>query len=91
MTLINCRVLNCPSYKVVQELTVKEPVFICSGLGKDGYRIPGHTRKEILELLGRIYNPNLDERDKAVVFSKSQFDPDLKQGGKHRRSVKDVQ
>jgi hypothetical protein len=88
MTKINCRVPGCPNSKVTNEVTNKNPVFICSGLGADGYRIKGHSRKEIVELLGRIYNTQEDEKDKKVVFSKSQFDPDLKQGGIYRRTLK---
>lgn len=89
MNRINCRVLNCPNFIQTEELVVAAPRYICSGRGADGYKIPGHGKKEICELLGRMYNAKKDEKDKTIVFQKTQFDPALKEGGRRRRKLKD--
>jgi hypothetical protein len=84
MTRISCKVADCPNFIETEEPVAANPVYICPGL-KDGYKLLGHGRKEVLEMLGRIYNPRSDEADKNIAFQRNQFDPGLKQGGNRRR------
>ena len=89
MNRINCRVPNCPSFIETAEPVAAVPRYICSGQGADGYKIPGHGKKEICELLGRVYDKKKDEREQTAVFQKVQFDPSLKEGGRRRRKLRD--
>jgi hypothetical protein len=82
MSQIKCRIKGCPSVHNTEESVSPKATFVCSGLGADGYKIPGHTRKEVLTAIGRVYNKEKDEADSKIKFQDHQFDRELGAGKK---------
>ena len=82
MNEAKCIVKNCPSVYRTEEAVSKNFRYVCAGVSQDGYKIPGHSRKEIKEALGAVYDPEKDHADEKVHFQDKQFDPELGSGKK---------
>lgn len=77
MNEVKCKIKDCPSVYRTEETLAVGATFICSGRGADGYPIPGHTRRELVEAAGRTYDRKKDNADIAIAFQSVQFDPEL--------------
>ena len=77
MNEVKCKIKDCPSVFRTEDPVSAFVSYICSGRGQDGYPIPGHTRRELVEASGRIYDKKKDNADIAVAFQSIQFDPEL--------------
>ena len=82
MNEAKCIIKNCPSVYRTGETVSKDFRYVCTGRGTDGYPIPGHSRKEIKEALGGVYDKDRDHADEKVHFQDKQFDPELGSGKK---------
>jgi len=81
MNEIKCRIKGCPSVFRTEEPVSPKAKYSCNGRGADGFPIPGHTRKDLVEAAGRIYDGKKDNRDAEVKFQDHQFDDSLSFGG----------
>lgn len=77
MNEVKCKIKDCPSVYRTEETVTERTTFTCSGRGQDGYPIPGHTRRELVEASGRIFDKKKDNADASVAFQSIQFDPEL--------------
>lgn len=78
MNTIKCRIQDCPSTFETEELVLPGATFTCTGRGKDGFPIPGHSRKELVQAQGRVFNSKKDEKDMDISFQDHQFDYELR-------------